>query len=252
MSHLLDLGSLRKFPSEHANVTLRLASTESLRTKNDDEINDIINRHHKVQQMIEPIARLTRQGTEVRNWTGVHVPFLHTFIDTCHAMYKGQTLTASRGHGRIASVVDHMRSNGSGFAVSVPGILRFTEMDRMAEFKDLEMVHIESGMLNATFPNTDMIMKSGPMFTRMLNKLVTRQALIDRGARLSQEEKDNYLIKNNWTASRIIEMTVEFAARSFAFGLPTPIAEQLVTGDLEQMSVSRALESLRPRLLAPA
>lgn len=250
MSELYNIDSLKRFDSEHSKVTLRLGANPLILAENNVAARAAQNRAEKINSVIAPIAKALRQGYKVNNWTGAHVPFIHCFYDTALALEYGTSLTRARGDGRLSALVDNVRPIGTGFRASADAIIKFNEMNDV--IGDIEMVRIDKGVLHATFPYADMIYKSGPMFSRMLEKLDIRQALIKSGAKLSRKEKKDYLIHSRWSASRIIEQTVEFAARSFAIGLDDYTRSKLVTQPIEGMSIRDALESLKPRLLAPA
>lgn len=250
MSELYNIDSLKRFDSEHAKVTLRLGANPLILASNNAAALAAQNRAEKINSVIAPIAKALRQGYKVNNWTGAHVPFIHCFYDTALALEHGTSLTRARGDGRLSTLVDNVRPIGNGFRASAGSIIRFNEMNDV--IGDIEMVRIDKGVLHATFPYANMIYKSGPMFTRMLQKLDVRRAMIESGAKLSDKEKRDYLIHTRWTASRIIEQTVEFAARSFAIGLDDYTRRKLVTQPIEGLSIKDALDSLSPRLLAPA
>jgi hypothetical protein len=252
MSQLLNLESLSSFSRSYDHTLDRINLYSGIISANNELANDVIERHEKVHQIIKPIMRLVREGAEVKNWTGVHVPFIHTFVDTCNSLHFGSSISKGRGYGRGAALIDNCRYTGAGFAKSLPAIMHFNGLDRMEEFEDLETVVVQKKALIATFPVANMLMKSGPLFARMLKKLQTRQELIKKGRRLTQEEKNLFLIKGQWTPSLIIEHTVEFAARSFAFGLAEKDLEEIATSDLTEFSLRNAFESLRPKMLVPA
>lgn len=250
MSELCNLDSLRRFDSEHAKVTLRLGANPMVLAANNPAAIAAQTRAEKINKIISPIARKLRAGYKVTNWTGVHVPFIHCFYDTALALEVGSSLTRARGDGRLSTMVDNVRPIGSGFNASAESIIRFNELNDL--IGDIEMQRVDKGTLHATFPSANLILKSGPMFTRMLDKLLIRDQMIKSGAKLGLKEKKEYLISGRWNAGRIIEQTVEFAARSFAFGLDDETRHNLISNPIEDISITQAFESLSPRLLAPA
>ena len=249
----LNLQSLRRFEDEHAKVALRLgAAANILETGLNQPAQEAIIRAEKINRVIAPIARITRKGGKVNNWTGVHVPFLHNFYDTLLALELGKSLSTCRGDGRLSALVDNVRPMGNGFRVSVGSILKFNGLDQMDELKDLEFVRVDKGLLHASFPVANMIHKSGPLFTRMLDKLSMREAIIAHskrtGERIDPGTREFYLIKNNWTSHRILEESVEFATRSMAYGVPANVRERLVYESIEDTGLNDCLKSLTPRL----
>ena len=250
MSELCNLDSLRRFESEHSKVTLRLGANPMVLASNNPAALAAQTRAEKINKLIAPIARKLRAGYKVTNWTGVHVPFIHCFYDTALALEYGSSLTRARGDGRLSTIVDNVRPIGNGFQKSADAIIRFNELNEL--IGNVELQRVDKGALHATFPSANLILKSGPMFTRMLNKLDIRDQMIRSGVKLGDREKREYLISGRWNAGRIIEQTVEFAARSFAFGLDEEIRHNLVANPIDGLSISKAFESLTPRLLAPA
>lgn len=251
----LNLVSLRKFDREHAKVELRLgAAARVLEPTANKDAEAAIIRAEKINHVIAPIAKIARRGGTVTNWTGVHVPFLHNFYDTLLALETGRSLVNARGDGRLTSLVDNVRPIGSGFRASVNSILKFNGLDQIDQLRDLKFVRVDRGLLHATFPIANLIHKSGPLFTSMLDKVQQRDRIIrdsiNNGYKLDAATRDFYLIKNNWTGHRIIEETVEFVTRSFAVSVPPATRERLIYEDIEDQGLKACLESLTPRLIA--
>ena len=254
MSDIINLSSLRKFDREHAKVELRLgASAQILEPTANKAAQSAIIRAEKINHVIAPIAKITRRGGTITNWTGVHVPFLHNFYDTLLALETGKSLANARGDGRLSALVDNVRPIGSGFRRSAGAIVRFNGLDRIEELQDLEFVRVDKGQLHASFPVANLIQRSGPLFTNLLRKIEAREQLIlasQAGAfKLDPDTCDNYLIKNNWTSHRILEETIEFVTRSFAHGVPAAARERLIYEDIEDQGLKACLESLTPRLI---
>jgi hypothetical protein len=240
---------MSNFSNALATQTLRLSSTVSaIAPANNAAAISALVGAEKVNMFLEPYAR---KGKKIKGFTEFHPHFFQVLYSNLVALEYGASLARARGDGRLASSVDQVKSIGNGFGLAMKSIERFLQIEDGTTDKET----IKKRNLVAVFPTMQHLHRSGDILSNMIVRLGVRRNAIEymeAGGRIDALTKKSLLIGGRWDEARIIEYTIEYLSRAFAYALSEDVRHKLVAQGTEGISLREAMDSLKPRFLLPA
>lgn len=182
---------------------------------------EALSRADKVVELLEPYL-----GRNVPGFSEHTPACFQQIYSTAHALDTSTSLAQSRGHGRLATAVDSIRSIGSGFRRSVRQIERFLGIP------EAELAARTKGNFRATMPVVGDLFQSAYYYAHMERALAEREIASNSGRPLSKEERDLHLLTPAWDEYKILQYTTEYIARAFTERMPEHERSELIRGDL--------------------
>ena len=159
-----------------------------------------------------------------------HHPALFISVDSLvDSLVNHCSATQARGNGRIATITDHIRTTGSGLRTALPSIRKFLGQQQPIDW------HVDR-RTGLSFPVDEKVTRTHVTISQLYDKLEDRKRLIEdhakNGTKPSKEEARQYLLGTSWDAGKILSYTIEGAARSVAFAMPSDSRAELINGGL--------------------
>jgi hypothetical protein len=154
---------------------------------------------------------------------------MHQTYTALKSLETGMSLAAARGNGRLATIFGMSRSIGSGFRVTARAIEQMLLLPKA----DL----IVDKRTGAVYPTgTHAIDASITVFKRLEAFLKERENKLQEEGLDELEVKETWL--GHWTTETIIDNTIEYMARAFAWRVGEPERKAIVFGDKSESSAA--------------
>ena len=240
---------MTKIAMSTAEITLRQSAIRSnAPVFNNSQALKATQRSEKLNAFLSLYQDPSGKNTSKSWMAGLHPVMFHQLFNVCAAMEDKTTLAVSRGHGRVATELDLVRSIGTGFNKSAGAIHKFLRFDT-----PLEMEVVKQGNCHISVPVTDRLERSKYVLARLSKLINFRDHILEldpakRRMMLDSDTRSRLLLYGSWNSGKIIEYSLEYMARAFAIHMRSDDREELMNGfGSDSFSLKQALENFNFR-----
>lgn len=186
-------------------------------------------------QVLDKVNAFIGHFTNTNGFSEYHPSLITNTVVTAQSLVTGETLTQTRGHGRLATVTDYVLNNGCGMLSASLSIEKLFGLS--AEWIKDERTGICFPIVKGGLPKSSTVM-------RELGYILDERAKFADDKRIRKSTRDRLLLKTNWTDSRLIGYTIEWLSRAFAYQMDSEVRASLIKGD-RNTSLKAAMDTLR-------
>jgi hypothetical protein len=194
--------------------------------------------NEKASDALAALGKVNAFISRFKNTNGFseyHPGLIAITMTNVQSLVTGESLSATRGYGRVSTVTDHILSNGCGMARAGQAI---------CDLFELQVTWVKDTRTGITYPMVENGLPKSNRIMKELKFVLSERSKFADDLVIRKSTRDRLLLKSNWNDSRLIGYTIELLGRAFAYQMDSEVRTALVKGD-NHTSLKAAMDTLR-------